>query len=159
MRLGHRGICPPAPHRRAAKAQLRQQVVPFVLQLAARYGKRGFLAARSELAPIECKAPLPGLAVNGFQIKLDGAQRSRVSPESVQLRVVEVSARLAAKDLPRKKSLAPESDQPARIEIPGMKGPEPHEAAIIRDCGPRLRACAGSFFGRSCLHRVRRDVV
>ena len=52
--------------------------------------------------------------------------------EALQLRVVAVAAGFPAQHRAREQALAPQREQPARIQIPGMKTPQPHAQLRIR---------------------------
>ena len=126
----------PVPGGRA-HAQLRQQMPPFVLELSARLDQPPRRAARAQFPAVEAVAAALGLGVNAGQIGIDRGDRIGMGAEAHELRVAAVAARAALEHPPGEQRFAPERDQPARVEVAGMNGPEPHDGGSRRIGGAR----------------------
>jgi hypothetical protein len=83
---------------RTAYSQFGQQVVPFVLDLSARYGNGWHRANRPDLASVERIAARRGLRMDDGQIRIDCVARRNVRPETLELRMMRVAASSTAQD-------------------------------------------------------------
>jgi hypothetical protein len=64
--------------------------------------------------------------MNYRKICADGGTRKCVCPEALQLRMVPIAFCLPAQHGPRQKRFSPQRDQPQRIKVLRMDGPESH---------------------------------
>ena len=78
-------------------------------------------AYRAQLGPIECVPTASGLVMDDGQVRVDRQAGMGMCLEALQLGVVRVAARLAAKNGLGEQCLAPERDQPLGIQILGMQ--------------------------------------
>jgi hypothetical protein len=73
--------------------------------------------------------PVPanaGLIDHAGEVAVQRGHRIPASEEPLKLRMVTITARLAVKHGPREQTLAPESDEPSRVQVTRMKRPESH---------------------------------
>src|ERR1700752_3713053 len=107
-----------------ARAELLHQVPPLVVELAARHRELNARPRAGDLPHGEAIAAGLRFAMHGTQIFGDGADRRRLLSETKQLRMVLVSLGLSAKHGLREERLAPQSDEPACVEIFWVQAPE-----------------------------------
>lgn len=69
----------------------------------------------SNLGSVECVTSARGLILDGIQVRVDGQTRVRMRFETLKLRVVRITPRLAADDCLGQQSLPPQGNQPLRI--------------------------------------------
>ena len=118
---------PPAIVRGTTHRKLSKQVFPFILDLSSRYGDRCYGAYGSYLGMVKGVTPRCGLGVNGAQVGTDSVPRRCVSLKPLELRMMAVAFGCAPKYCPRKQRLAPQGDEPLRVEIARVNRPKPHQ--------------------------------
>lgn len=60
------------------------------------------------------------------EVRIDAGDRIPLLLEATELRMVAIPSRPPQQDRPSEKRLAPESDQPHRIQVARVDRPEPH---------------------------------
>ena len=140
---------PPCIQPGTSCSKLAQKMPPFVPDLPSSRAHQDTLADRPNPTSVE-RIPASGcLRRNAAQVGVDGRARSRMCPESSQLRVMAVAPRLAAQHRARKQRLAPQGNQPLRIEILGMQGPQAHRRQASHNVARAV----------SCIQSRRRGVA
>ena len=111
-------------------------VRPLVEELAVRLGDRAMESFRPDLRRIETIPPADRLLVDAAEVTRQRGCGSGRGEKAVELRVLPVAARAALQNPLREQRLPPQRDQPARVEMFGMKGPEAHDSgcALIGSC-------------------------
>src|SRR5690349_19162832 len=131
MRLGHDHARHAPKRRRVPRAQLGLEVLPLVPQLSVRELDRAGDTDARQLRFIEPVAAAPPLGCNFAQVQRD---QPRLASEALQLRMTRVAARAAGEHRLREQTLAPERDQPLRVEILRMHRPEAHQVLSNTFC-------------------------
>jgi hypothetical protein len=106
---------------RTARFELLHQVLPLERELTR--GDRDGLYRPNWPDPgfVERVAARDSLGMNRSEICIDRSPGVRVHPESLELRMMDVSARFAAQYGPGEQRLAPQGDKPLRIKVPWMQ--------------------------------------
>jgi len=128
--------------RRTPSAQLAEQPAPFVLQLSLgdENALSGPLAAK--LGSIECIASSMSFGVDQREVTIDSGLWGSARLKPHQLRMSAITTGAPAQHLAREQRLAPERDEPLRIQIPGMKRPKSHSV-----WDHRVRCCHRERYG------------
>lgn len=112
--------------RRIAPTKLRQQMTTLPVDLRARDLPALVRSGAGDPAGVERVAAPDRLHTDDPQVRRDtGHGRSR-APKAIELRVTRVAFRAAAQDGLGQERLAPERDEPARVQVLRMEAPEPH---------------------------------
>lgn len=119
-----------------ARAQLAQQVLPLVLDLAARDDKAPATARAADPTAIESILPCFGLRSNIAQVIRDATHGRPGLAKAEKLWVMTVAARCAPQHRLREQPFAPERDEPCGVEVPRMETPEPHAMASVESLPP-----------------------
>jgi hypothetical protein len=119
-------VDPRQPFRIAAR-QLRAQVPPLVVELAARHAD-ATAAARAVDLPRERVTASGRFLVHGAEVGRDGPERAGLRAEPAQLRMTAVTPRSPAQHGLGEQRFAPQSHQAAPVEVPRMQRPDPHAA-------------------------------
>jgi hypothetical protein len=106
---------------RAARRQLSLQMQPLELDLIRVDWNEANPLDQADLGPIEGVPASSGFAMDRGEIRIDGESRMGMRLEAIKLGMFGIAARCAAKDRPGQQSLAPQSYQPLRIEVPRMQ--------------------------------------
>jgi len=109
-----------------AQPQLRAQMRELVLQLPLRDRNAPPRSPAQQPRLVERVPALPRLARDRGQVRCDRRERIAALPKALQLRVARVSARAAREHGLREEALAPQHDEPRRIEISRVERPETH---------------------------------
>jgi hypothetical protein len=113
-----------SPPGRIANLELAEEMTPLVFDLTGR-DRHGAVPALSvfDLRGVELVPALAGLIENTGEVALHCGYRVPSSEEALELRVIPVAARRAAKHGPGEQALAPESDEPSGVQVSGVEGP------------------------------------
>jgi hypothetical protein len=112
---------------RIARLQFPQQMSPFVTQLAIGLGHFPAQTTRANLTPVKpVSTPCP-LLLYRDQIPANSRNWSALRSEPGKLRMMSVTLRSTTQHFLRQQCLAPERDEPFRIEITRMNCPESHQ--------------------------------
>ena len=106
---------------RIADCQLRHKVTPFMLDLIASHRDAPGSARRADLPFRKPVLAADGLCMDTTKVVGNRAKGGRPSAEPFQLGVMPVADCVAPQYRLRKKGLAPESNEPASIEILRMQ--------------------------------------
>jgi len=130
--------------------------MPLVLDLSARHGDETEAARWTDLSRRERVAAMDGLRMNAAKIIRDRAERRRLSAESLQLRVMQITGRAPSEHRLRQEPFSPQGDEPAGVEILGVHGPETQVSSpfVIHRTQPSARANALARF-RKLAHDVQ----
>jgi hypothetical protein len=118
---------------RGTRLQLPMQVAPFVKQLSASFVYLPRQPACGNLAGVK-RIPAPfRFLKNAIEVGTDcsGRVNGRLKPE--QLRMMLVTFGSPPQNLLRQKRFTPHGNQASHVQIPGVKGPEPHVAIVLAD--------------------------
>jgi len=115
----------------AAHTQLGEEMGALVRELTGGSRNPDARSRRRDLRAVERVAAPIGFLQHRVQIGVDGRARRGVRTEALELGVVPIAARASAKHRLREQSLAPQSDQPTRVEMARMQRPEPHQAVCV----------------------------
>ena len=107
-------------------SQLGLQVTPLVLDLPLRNRDPAGSAPIDDPAPVEAVAAAHGLVVHGIQVPPDTREWRTCRAKANQLRVPGVPTREPPQDSLSEKPLPPHGNQPARVQVPRMQGPQSH---------------------------------
>jgi hypothetical protein len=119
-------IAPLAVQRRIPHFELHEQMSPLILDLVRRHGNRHLNLDKADLAPVERIAANLGLGMDALQIRTDDRLGCRMGEKPLELRMIPVAASRARQHGTSQQRFAPERDEPLRVEIPGVQGPETH---------------------------------
>ena len=116
-----------APPRWVACLEFAEEVFPLVFELAQRH-RHGYVPAPSvrDLRSIEPIPTVAGLVEHAGEVAVQRGHRITPSAKTFELRVMAVAPGCATKHGPGQETLTPERHEPARIEVTGMEGPQPH---------------------------------
>ena len=103
-----------------AFAQFVQQPAPFVFQLSVGRCHFSRISSTAEFGGVECIAALLCFGVDGGEVAVDRGERPRAGAKAGELRVMAVALGAAAQHFARQQGLAPQRDQPLRIEVFGV---------------------------------------
>jgi len=120
-----------------ARAQFMAQVFPFVQQLSLGFAHPCVHAAAGDLGGIELIPALGRLSRHAGQVGRNGRDRCALGAKARKLRMRPVPHCQATQDLLRKQGFAPQGNEPLRIKILRMYGPDAH--AIPANHVPRSR--------------------
>lgn len=126
MALRRLNRSPLAKVRWTAQAKLPEQVPPLMRELSRCYGNRRHVAHGANLGTVKSIAAARCFSVNGAQVRGNGGPRRCMGLEPLQLGMMPVAPGQAPKHCTGQQRLAPQRDEPLRIEVAGMDGPQPH---------------------------------
>src|SRR5690606_41678191 len=117
---------PAAVGRGAGHGAPPEQQLPLRLELAPRDDYALYGAYRAYLGAVKTIAARQRLVMDGAQVGADRIAWIGVGAETLKLRVMAIAPGPATQHRPRKQRLAPQRDEPLRVEIAGMERPQPH---------------------------------
>ena len=144
--------------RGGALADLRAEVPPLVLELAAGHREDRARAHGADAAAVEAVAAAGGLVGDAGEVLVDGRDGSAGGAEALELRVVAVAARPAAQNGAGEQALAPEGDEAPGVEVRGVEAPDADDPVLPAASwggAPRAAARARSRAGRARAGRGR----
>src|SRR6187200_2734854 len=99
---------------------------PLVRNLPGGCQDRLHSAQWTYLAGVESVAACCRLRMNRSEIRIDGVSGTRMREKSRELRMVSIASSLTAQHGSRQQRLAPQCNQPLRIEVAWMDSPKAH---------------------------------
>ena len=115
---------------RRARSQLRHQMAPFEVELAARHRDPAGGPGGSDLRGIETVASLDRFFVNGAQELGNEPCGLRLLPKPEELRMADIPGRFAPQHRLGEERFPPQGNQPPGIEMLRMETPESHPTTI-----------------------------
>ena len=109
-----------------AGAEFGQEVLPFVLELAAGFGDLAAGARAGDFGGVEVVAAAGGFAGKGGEEGGDGGEGFVLGAKTEEVRVVAVAAGFSGEDFLGQECFAPGGDESAGVEVAGVEGPESH---------------------------------
>ena len=107
-------------------ASFARDMTPLMVDLAASHGDDARALRQVNLPPRERVAATHSLRVNAPKIVSNRAKRRRLSAESFQLWVTQVTVRATPEHSLSQEPFPPQSHKPASVEVLRMHGPETH---------------------------------
>ena len=128
IRLGQRAEL--AVEAGVAGAEFGEEVLPFILELAAGFGDLAAGARAGDFGGVEVVAAAGGFVGECGEEGGDGVEGFLLRAEAVELGVVAVAAGFSGEDFLGEECFAPGGDESAGVEVAGVEGPESHGGIV-----------------------------